>query len=256
MLPGLRFLFAAMLICSSLLVFGMGAIALMRASHQQFASLPPRPAPEPVFAQPPQSVPSLSMLRAEPSPVAPPKDAGAEPERTAALTNAERAVEPLPPMVEPKSDAAADTRSDAMPAQANETIADPPPGTQIVPEVMPLAEKPAAPEPAAPETMPAVQPAQIASAPDVSAPEITGSVAMPEDQPVEPQIVVIDPPLPQPRPEVAALPPKLDTAPVKAAPRPIVKRKVRHARRHQTKSEKLPAVTSAPTLGSLFGGGN
>ena len=67
MLPGLRFLFAAMLITTSLLVFGMGAIALLRASHQQFASLPPRPPSEPVFAQAPQTVPSLSLLRAEPA---------------------------------------------------------------------------------------------------------------------------------------------------------------------------------------------
>ena len=38
MLPGFRFLFAAVLMSVSILVFGLGAAALLRAAHQEFAS--------------------------------------------------------------------------------------------------------------------------------------------------------------------------------------------------------------------------
>ena len=68
MLPGFRFLFAAIILSMSVLVFGLGAAALLRAAHEQFASIPSRrPPPEPVFAQhnePP--VPTLALLRFEP----------------------------------------------------------------------------------------------------------------------------------------------------------------------------------------------
>ena len=90
----------------SVLVFGLGAAALLRAAHEQFASIPSRrPPPEPVFVkqnEPP--TPTLALLRVEPdvaekvpdnaaapiietvtpaaqAPEAPP----AEPEKTAAL---------------------------------------------------------------------------------------------------------------------------------------------------------------------------
>jgi hypothetical protein len=43
MLPGFRFLFAAIVLSISTLVFGLGAAALLRASHEQFASLPAMP---------------------------------------------------------------------------------------------------------------------------------------------------------------------------------------------------------------------
>ena len=107
MLPGFRFLFAAIVLSMSVLVFGLGAAALLRAAHEQFASIPSRRAPpEPVFAQhdePP--MPTLALLRFEPripekapdnvaaivipEPAAPtasvPDAAPAEPEQLAAL---------------------------------------------------------------------------------------------------------------------------------------------------------------------------
>jgi len=68
MLPGFRFLFAAIVLSMSVLVFGLGAAALLRAAHEQFVSIPSRRAPpEPVFAQanePP--MPTLALLRFEP----------------------------------------------------------------------------------------------------------------------------------------------------------------------------------------------
>ena len=40
MLPGFRFLFATVVLAVSVLVFGLGAAALLRAAHEEFASLP------------------------------------------------------------------------------------------------------------------------------------------------------------------------------------------------------------------------
>jgi hypothetical protein len=68
MLPGFRFLFAAIILSMSVLVFGLGAAALLRTAHEQFVNIPSRRAPpEPVFAQrnePP--MPTLALLRFEP----------------------------------------------------------------------------------------------------------------------------------------------------------------------------------------------
>jgi len=68
MLPGFRFLFAAIVLSMSVLIFGLGAAALLRAAHEQFASTPTRRAPpEQVFARqndPP--IPTLALLRIEP----------------------------------------------------------------------------------------------------------------------------------------------------------------------------------------------
>jgi hypothetical protein len=77
MLPGLRFLFVAIVLSMSVLVFGLGAAALLRAAHEEFASVPSwRPPPETIFAQPnpnnEAAKPVLAMLRVDP-PVEEPK---------------------------------------------------------------------------------------------------------------------------------------------------------------------------------------
>ena len=74
MLPGLRFLFAAIVLSMSVLAFGLGAAALLRAAHEEFVSVPSRRAPpETVFAQPNEAArPVLATLRVDP-PVAEPK---------------------------------------------------------------------------------------------------------------------------------------------------------------------------------------
>ena len=68
MLPGFRFLFAAIVFSMSILVFGLGAAALLRAAHEEFANIPSRRAPpEPVFAkQNDAPVPTLALLRVDP----------------------------------------------------------------------------------------------------------------------------------------------------------------------------------------------
>jgi len=69
MLPGFRFLFAAIILSMSVLVFGLGAAALLRAAHEEFASTPPwHAAPEASFAQQREAAaPVLALLRVEPS---------------------------------------------------------------------------------------------------------------------------------------------------------------------------------------------
>ena len=68
MLPGFRFLFAATFLSMSILVFGLGAAALLRAAHEQFANNPSWHAgPEATFAQQIEATrPVLAMLRVEP----------------------------------------------------------------------------------------------------------------------------------------------------------------------------------------------
>lgn len=70
MLPGIRFLFAAIVLTTSVLVFGLGAAALLRAAHEEVASVPTRRVmpPEPVFAQQVETPPpTLALLRVEPA---------------------------------------------------------------------------------------------------------------------------------------------------------------------------------------------
>ena len=74
MLPGLRFLLAAIVLSMSVLVFGLGAAALLRAAHEEFASAPAwRVAPERRFAgqnevAAEEPVPVLAALSIEPEP--------------------------------------------------------------------------------------------------------------------------------------------------------------------------------------------
>jgi hypothetical protein len=68
MLPGFRFLFAAIVLSTSMLIFGLGAAALLRAAHEEFASIPSRRAPpEVMFAQRDDAEATLAMVRIEPS---------------------------------------------------------------------------------------------------------------------------------------------------------------------------------------------
>jgi hypothetical protein len=140
MLPGFRFLFTAIVLSMSILVFGLGAAALLRAAHEEFANLPSRRvlSEPPTFARlndgPP---PTLALLRVDPpvaekpaenlpaaavvpetAPDIPPlagqaPDADlAEPEKLAALTPAE------PTQVEPMQVEAAKPEAPAREASA------------------------------------------------------------------------------------------------------------------------------------------
>jgi hypothetical protein len=68
MLPGFRFLFAAIMLSMAMLIFGLGAAALLRAAHEEFASIPSRRGPpETIFARQSDAKPTLAILRIEPS---------------------------------------------------------------------------------------------------------------------------------------------------------------------------------------------
>ena len=75
MLPGFRFLFAAIVLSTSVLVFGVGAAAVLRAAHEQFAESGSwRPAPDTSAAQQGEMpAPVLAMLRVD-QPAAPKPD--------------------------------------------------------------------------------------------------------------------------------------------------------------------------------------
>ncbi|AWM03022.2 hypothetical protein [Bradyrhizobium amphicarpaeae] len=112
MLPGFRFLFAAILLSTSILVFGLGAAALLRASHEQYANNASwlNGPQEQRFAQAPEPAqPVLAVLRAEPEAAEPEPSLrdqvptiglpGSEPEQIAALTT-----EAQPPAATPPAD--------------------------------------------------------------------------------------------------------------------------------------------------------
>ena len=139
MLPGFRFLFAAIMLSLSILIFGLGAAALLRAAHEEVASNPSwRATPETTFAQQPEATrpdaarPVLAMLRVDapvvekssdiPAAAAPlaqaaPLSTPAEPEGIAALKPEDSSLpEPAKPEI-PVSESPA--TSEAAPALAD-----------------------------------------------------------------------------------------------------------------------------------------
>ena len=117
MLPGFRFLFAAIVLSMSVLVFGLGAAALLRAAHEQFASMPSRRAPpETVFAQPSEpSAPTLALLRVEPVEEKAPDNG------PVAAAPAEQNADPVPP-AEPEKLAALKPEDTPQPEAAKPDI--------------------------------------------------------------------------------------------------------------------------------------
>ncbi|MBY0383093.1 MAG: hypothetical protein K2W78_14390 [Xanthobacteraceae bacterium] len=74
MLPGFRLLLTSVLLAASVLVFGLGAAALLRATHEEFAAAPAlrslqTPA-SPVVAEAPLPPPIIALLRVDPPVVA------------------------------------------------------------------------------------------------------------------------------------------------------------------------------------------
>jgi hypothetical protein len=176
MLPGFRFLFAAIVLSMSVLIFGLGAAALLRSAHEEFASLPSRRAPaEQVFTrqnEPP--MPTLALLRFDP-PVADTKPSENTPAAVAAET-----VTPVQPAPE------------ATPAEPEKLAAlqpeEPMPAATATPEVAAVDTTAATPvtpmEAAPPVTNEEVNPPAIADAPEPSAavpatdrPALEGNVA-------------------------------------------------------------------------------
>ncbi|OKO67214.1 hypothetical protein [Bradyrhizobium sp. NAS96.2] len=194
MLPGLRFLFAAIVLAISLLVFGLGAAALFRAAHEEFASIPARRAPpEPQFAQQPEAPPVLAMVRvdqpatvktttdvsapstaAEPAvsePATPAETPAVEPEKLAAV-KADDAPPPASPKVEPPG---VETPTPAQSAEVAPQLStpDPAPASQPIPAAAEAAPAPAEAKVAAVADPPAAtsEPTPAPPAPAMVAPE-------------------------------------------------------------------------------------
>jgi hypothetical protein len=120
MLPGFRFLFAAIVLCMSVLVFGLGAAALLRAAHEDFASNPSwRTPPEPRFAQQEATKTVLAVLSLQPSPTEP-AAAPKVPEADAAVTTGASTVAAPSPSPEPETTAAL-SPPDVPPAEGAKT---------------------------------------------------------------------------------------------------------------------------------------
>ncbi len=175
MLPGFRFLFTAIVLSLSILVFGLGAAALLRAAHEEFASNPSwRAPPETMFAQQVEAAaPALAMLQIEP-PAAAQKAPDDAPDIAAATEPAEIVKESSVPEA-PKSEipsSESPAQSEATSAQADDTtkITAPDAETRIasseqvsppqilspVSETAPVAVEPAAPTQASPQAPPEV----------------------------------------------------------------------------------------------------
>jgi hypothetical protein len=145
MLPGFRFLLAAIVLSISVLVFGLGAAALLRAAHEEFASTPAwRVAPEPKFARQIEApaealkeepMPVLATLRVEPEPAQP---AAPDSIPAAAAPAEPPAIAPMPD--EPEKIAALEPQDKTPPEAAMPEI--PAPETSVQSEA-PAADTPA-----------------------------------------------------------------------------------------------------------------
>jgi hypothetical protein len=126
MLPGFRFLFAAIVLSMSILVFGLGAAALLRAAHEAVASNPSwRAAPETVFAQQGETNrPILGMLRVEPQPAEPkaPDNIPAIAAPVEPVTVASAPAEPASTPVEPERIAALKPDDTSLPESVKPAI--------------------------------------------------------------------------------------------------------------------------------------
>jgi hypothetical protein len=161
MLPGLRFLFVATMLSVSMLIFGLGAAALLRSAHEEFGNLLNRRAqPEPVFAQPVETTrPTLALLRVEAPPEQPAPNAATPPEQ------------PAPNAVEPEKSSEPDK-------------------VAALNTVTPLEETPRLPdqpaEPAAPSEMPARADIAIAPPPQPSSPAAIEATVTASEPPATP----------------------------------------------------------------------
>lgn len=101
MLPGLRFFLSTLVLAISVLIFGLGAAALLRATHDEFASLPAlrmaAPQPPPRGLQAAAAPPVLALLQVATPLAAPPQaSTTAKPEQIVGQAALQRGVTPAP----------------------------------------------------------------------------------------------------------------------------------------------------------------
>jgi hypothetical protein len=223
MLPGFRFLFGAIVLCFSILVFGLGAAALFRAAHEEFASRPSwRATPgtmlaqqnEPFAQQSDSSRAVLALLEVEPDDKEAASetsdDSAREPRLEPSASEATAAAtEPAAGnLVDAPKLAALSAPEEPSPAAASETAKNTP--TTPEPETMAHLEPgmspgdgPAAVEPAAPPAV-ASEPAP----PIASLNETASKTVEPSTQASEPiNVPAAGPQRTVPAPQIAALGP-------------------------------------------------
>lgn len=196
MLPGIRFLLAAVLLSISIVVFGLGAAALLRAAHEDFASNPSwRVTPETRFAQ--NEMPSLALLRVEtPAPTARPADVpdSVAPETSAtpaAPTEQVTTVSPVPettvaPVATPAAPAPDAMKTEAPPAPASPSSE---PSPAVASETAPQSEHTNKPD--------ATQEAKVAAIESSDTPPKTSDTSPATSDPVKPDLASSEPPQPE-----------------------------------------------------------
>lgn len=146
MLPSFRSLFVAVVLAISMLIFGLGAAALLRATHEEFASLPLKPMPEVTFGSKEAEQPTLAVLQVDTpaaEPATPESNQAAAQHTVTALSDAQPEAGADVPSATDAPSAPADTdepaasppRSGSVPAIADTT----PPANTAAPEPSELA---------------------------------------------------------------------------------------------------------------------
>jgi hypothetical protein len=201
MLPGFRFLFAAIVLSMSILVLGLGAAALLRAAHEEFASNPSWHAlPEAMVAQQGKATrPVLAMLRVEP-PQAEPKaseDAAAAVPATAPAVAEPAAI--APPPAEPEQVAALkpEEAAPAGAAKPDTPVAEGPAQSEAAAPAP--ADAPAAADDAKPATSAAAHDTKIVSAePAAAEAPPTNEAAPATSEPAQSEPATLEPATSQP----------------------------------------------------------
>jgi hypothetical protein len=237
MLPGFRFLIAAVVLSISLLIFGLGAASLLRSAREEFASLPVRrAAPQSMFPQQqPEAPPTLAMLRLEPHDTAPAPVAEAPaPLPVATTTSPAEAPQPPTDKVASLDIAAPDTAPPAEEPEPEVTKID---GPAAVTAALAPAEAPPGEAPA-------------------SAPEVTSAIESVNPDLPTTTLTEADTRLASTR--IATLGgPAVDTEPVplpmaKPKPEPVKKAKARPAKKRRV-AERVTSAAAAPAQTDPFG---
>lgn len=256
MLPGFRFLFAVTMVCMSLLIFGLGAVILLRATHQELASPFLRPATASALTRLAEvAPPTLAMVRVEPSIAGPERESQPAPAAETApgailRPDASESIVAEAPVENPQPLAGPGTGQDESPIEAmaqppdetNSDMAAAPPVTESETSVqltVALAAAPATSEPAIPAD---VEIPATAAALAGKGPESVGAVAMLSEP------VMLNPPMPAARPAV--------TSPKPIARRALKKRRVvtpAKPKKPARLARPAPAAPTAAPFGSLFG---
>jgi len=252
MLPGLRFLFAAVVLTTSMLVFGLGAAALLRASHDRFVTTSRiRSAPPPMYAEHSEpATPALTMLRLD-APASEPTAAIDAAITVATAKTESREMPPSPAETVPGSQVAALTAVDATEAKSSAVAGAPAAEADVAAAVplMPSADSPSAVVTAAP-AVESNKPGSTAASARQDAPDpdqtaaATVETANNTDSAIE--LAAISEAVPVP------VPPKLPVARPVIKSKPATVHRIVKKRRHIVRQRATPAEQP---FGATSGGG-